>query len=139
MQAFSCSSLLAQPPETFRSSMSADENQRQLSNLWKMGRDGSLSPWSQAKAWGLKHAWELTHEGGQTHGRNTWIAERLCLEGKPRRHPSAQAISQLMSKMEDDEWFPGKICGSGSLGGRPSALSETNKAVVAKSAMALKE
>ena len=104
-----------------------------------MGRDGSLSPWSQAKAWGLKHARELTHEGGQTHGRNTWIAERLCLEGKPRRHPSAQAISQLMAKMEDDDWFPGKICGSGSLAGRPSALSETNKAVVAKSAMALKE
>ena len=101
--------------------MSADENQRRLSALWKTGRDGSLSPWSQTKAWGLKHAWERTHEEGQTHGRNTWIAERLYLEGKPRRHPSGQAIGQLLAKMDDDEWFPGKICGSGSLGGRPSA------------------
>ena len=62
------------------------------------------------------------------------------MEGKPRRHPSGQAIGQLLVEMmEDDNWFPGKIFGSGSLGGRPSALSETNKAVVANSAMALKE
>ena len=61
------------------------------------------------------------------------------MEGKPRRHPSGQAIGQLLEKMNDDDWFPGKICGSGSLGGRPSALNETNKAVIAKSAMALKE
>ena len=85
--------------------MSTEDHQRQLSTLWKTGRDGALSPWSQAKAWGLKHAWELTHEEGQTHGRNTWIAERLYLEGKPRRHPSGQAIGQLLAKMDDDEWF----------------------------------
>ena len=119
--------------------MSTEDHQRQLSTLWKTGRDGSLSPWSQAKAWGLKHAWELTHEKGQTYGLNAWIAERLYVEGKPKKHPTGQAIGQLLEKMKDDGWFPGKIGGGGSLGGRPSALSETNKAVIAKSAMALKE
>ena len=41
--------------------------------------------------------------------------------------------------MQDPDWFPGKLCGSGSLGGRPPVLSETNKSVIARSAMALKE
>ena len=43
-----------------------------------------------------------------------------------------------MKKMsDDDDWFPGKVYGS--LGGRPSAVSETNKSLVATSAMAMKE
>ena len=91
--------------------MSTEDHQRQLSTLWKTGRDGSLSPWSQAKAWGLKHAWELTREKGQTYGLNAWIAERLYVEGKPKKHPTGQAIGQLLEKMKDDGWFPGKIGG----------------------------
>lgn len=119
--------------------MAAEDNQRQLAAMWKTARSGNLSPWSQAKAWGLKHAWEVTHEDGQTYGRNAWIAERLCVEGSPKKKPSPQSIGQLLTKMDDPEWFPGKICGSGSLGGRPPVLSETNRAVIARSAMSLKE
>ena len=88
---------------------------------------------------GLKHAWEMIHADGQTYGRNAWIAERLHLAGSARKRPTPQSIGQLLTKMDDPEWFPGKICGSGSLGGRPHVLSETNKTVVARSAMALKD
>ena len=119
--------------------MSFDDSQRQLASMWKTARSGTLSPWSQALAWGLKHAWEMSHAEGHTYGRNAWIAERLYVEGTPKKRPSAQAIGQLLTKMDDPDWFPGKICGSGNLGGRPSVLSETNKAIIARSAMALKE
>ena len=33
--------------------MSIEENQRQLASLWKTARAGTLSPWSQAKAWAV--------------------------------------------------------------------------------------
>ena len=120
--------------------MPAEESQRQLALLWKTARAGTLSLWSQAKAWGLKHAWGLTHKDGTVHGRNTWIASHLYLEGgKAKKRPTGEAIGQLINKMTtDSEWFPGKIMGSGSLGGRPPALSETNQSVIARSAMALK-
>ena len=36
----------------------------------------------------------------------------------------------------DDDWFPGKVYGS--LGSRPPVLSETNKSIIAGSAMAMK-
>ena len=120
--------------------MPAEESQRQPVLLWKAARAGTLSPWSQAKAWGLKHAWELTHKDGTVHGHNTWTASHLYLEGgSTKKRPTGEAIGQLINQMTDSEWFPGKIMGSGSLGGRPPALSETNQCVIARSAMALKE
>ena len=87
----------------------------------------------------MKHAWEVTHEDKQTYRRSAWIAERLYVEGSPKKKPSPQSTGQLLTKMDDPEWFPGKICGSGSLGGRPLVLSETKRAVIARSAMSLKE
>ena len=70
--------------------MASGDDPRQLAAMWKTARNGNLSPWSQAKAWGLKHAWEITHTDGQTHGRNAWIAERLHVEGSPTKHPFPQ-------------------------------------------------
>ena len=62
----------------------------------------------------------------------------MYVQGPEKKHPTSEAVNQLIGKMTaDDDWFPGKIYGS--LGGRPSALSETNKAIVAGSAMAMKE
>ena len=47
-------------------------------------------------------------------------------------------VKKLIDKMTaDDDWFPGKVYGS--LGGRPPVLSETNKSIIAGSAMAMKE
>ena len=140
--------------------MSLEEQQRQLASLWVSGRAGTLGPWSQAKVWALKEVWTELHPH-TTHGRNTWIAskvsvikapdrgkgerkgkgngrgESMCM-GKGNLHPSEQAIGKLITKMEEGaEWFPGKRYGS--MGGRPSVLSETNKAIIARSAMALKQ
>ena len=130
-----------------------EQQQQQMASMWKSGRVGTLTPWSQAKVWALTVAWSELHPE-TTHGRNTWIASKVYVvqdpgrdgqTGKKRKgqsvgneHPSEQAIGKLIKKMEEDtEWFPGKFYGS--LGGRPSALSETNKAIIARSAMALKE
>ena len=52
--------------------------------------------------------------------------------------PTPDAVGQLIKKTtEDPDWFPGKIYGS--LGGRPPLVSETNKSIMANSAMAMKE
>jgi len=75
-----------------------------------------------------------------TYGRNKWIPDRLYVEGPGRRHPCNAAVFQFLEKVsEDPDWFPGKIGGSGSLGGRPSVLTETNKHIIAASTMVLKE
>ena len=133
--------------------MSLEEQQRQLASLWVSGRAGTLGPWSQAKVWALKEVWTELHPH-TTHGRNTWVASKASVIKAPGRgkgegkgkgkgrgesmrmgmgnlHPSEQAIGKLITKMEEDaEWFPGKRYGS--MGGRPSVLSETNKAVIAR-------
>ena len=116
----------------------SDDTQRQLSLLWTQGPVGHLTPWSQAKAWALAEVWSEQH-GTRTCGRNEWIAQRLYVKGPGDKHPPNAAISQLLKKIADDkDWFPGKIGGSGSLGGRPPVLSETNRRIIAASTMALK-
>ena len=114
-----------------------ESNQQELSQLWKKARqDGCMPPWQQAKVFGLKEAWEEMH-GDKTYGQATWIAERVYVQGTPKKHPSDTAVRKLLKKMEDDEdWFPGKVYGS--LGGRPAQIPDTNKAAMARSAMALK-
>ena len=125
--------------------MSFEEQQRQLASLWVSGRAGTLGPWSQAKVWALKEVWAELHPD-TTHGRNTWIASKVSVieapdrgkgegKGKGSLHPSEQAIGKLIAKIDEDaEWFPGKRYGS--LGGRPSVLSETSRTMFARSAMA---
>ena len=117
---------------------SFEEDQRELCQLWKKARkDGCMSPWQQAKAYGLSEAWEEMH-GDRVYGKATWIAERVYVQGPGRKHPTKEAVGQLIKKMtEDDDWFPGKVYGS--LGGRPSVVSETNKSAIATSAMAMKD
>ena len=96
-----------------------------------------MTPWQQARVFGLNEAWREVHEE-EEQGKLAWIAERVYVQGPGNKHPSRQAIHLLLKKMaEDDDWFPGKVYGS--LGGRPSAVSETNKSIIASSAMAMKE
>ena len=96
-----------------------------------------MTPWQQARVFGLNEAWQEVHEE-EEQGKLAWIAERVYVQGPGNKHPSRQAIHLLLKKMaEDDDWFPGKVYGS--LGGRPSAVSETNKSIIASSAMAMKE
>ena len=95
-----------------------------------------MTPWQQAKVFGLKEAWEEMH-GDKTWGKLPWIAERVVMQGHGKKQPSIEAVRKLLNKMADDEdWFPGKVYGS--LGGRPCQIPETNKSTIARSAMALK-
>ena len=115
--------------------MDHDDAQRALAQLWRQARDGSLTPWSQAKAWALREVWKETH-GDKTYGLLSHVASRLKKQGGGK--PSTSAVSQLYEKMDSDaDWFPGKFYGS--LGGRPCEISETNKSVIARSMMAFKE
>ena len=105
-----------------------ETEQRELAQLWKKARkDGCMSPWQQAKVFGLKEAWKEMH-GDKTYGQVAWITERVYVQGHPQKHPSDESVRKLLKKMDDDEeWFPGKVYGS--LGGRPSQVPETNKIV----------
>ena len=114
-----------------------EDEQRELSQLWKKARTGCMTPWQQAKVYGLKEAWEEMH-GDKIYGKAKWIADRVYVHGPENKHPSPEAVSALMQKMFDDgDWFPGKVYGS--LGGRPPVVSETNKSLIATSAMAMKQ
>ena len=121
--------LFVLPPWLSMASAFEDE-QRQLCQLWKKARkDGCMTPWQQAKAYGLNEAWQEMH-GETTYGKAKWISDRVYVQGRGQTHPSPEAIGQLIKKMTaDDDWFPGKVYGS--LGGRPSVVSETNKSVMA--------
>ena len=115
-----------------------EDEQRQLSQLWKRARkDGCMSPWQQAKVYALHEAWKEMH-GDKTYGKYEWIADRVYVQGPDNVHPSTEAITQLIKKMTDDEgWFPGKL--HGGMGGRPSVVTETNKAIIANSTMVMKQ
>ena len=73
-----------------------DHDQRELAQLWKRARkDGCMPPWQQAKVFGLKEAWEEMH-GDKTYGQLKWIAERVYVQGHPKRHPNHEAVRQLL-------------------------------------------
>ena len=91
--------------------MGCDEEEQKLSILWKTGKVGTLTPWSQCKVWALAEAWKIV-KPDTVHGRNTWIKDKVEVVTEDKRkktHPSEQAIGQLLAKMESDpHWFPGK-------------------------------
>ena len=118
-----------------RSSATHDTQQELLAVAWTKARRGTLTAWAEAKVWALREVFKEAH-GEKTYGRNTWIQTRVKKAGGG--NPSPEAIGQLLSKMDEDKtWFPGKRYGS--LGGRSKALSGANRAVIARSAMAMKE
>ena len=114
---------------------SFDSQQQLLAAAWTHAKRGTLTAWSEAKVWALREVYLEAH-GGKTYGLNAWIHTRVKKAGGG--NPSPEAIGQLLAKIDDDEaWFPGRRYGS--MGGRPKALSETNRGVIARSAMAMKE
>ena len=50
-----------------------------------------MPPWQQAKVFGLKEAWEEMHSD-KTYRQVTWIAERVYVQGHPKRHPHHEAV-----------------------------------------------
>ena len=111
-----------------------------LKEAWISGRQGNMSGQSQAKAWALREVWRDGH-GEKTYGMLTHIASKLYTSTPPRKkkeHPSVSALGQLFDKMDSDtEWFPGKS--DRARHGPAPAINGTNQAIIARSAMTMKE
>ena len=118
--------------------MAADK-QELLKEFWLGGKAGTLSAQQEARAWGLRSAWQEEH-GDTTYGMLPWIASKVwkIKEGNKRQeHPTKEAVRQLFEKIDNDpEWFPGK-CDRVQYGPAP-AITGTNQAVIARSAMNMK-
>lgn len=112
----------------------AAPDQDALRRLWLGGRSGSLSALSQARVWALREAWQETHDS--TYGMLAFICGKVQkVDGSP---VSQSGVYQLLERIDaDDAWFPGKIYRERS--GPKPALSGSNAALVAKSAMRIKE
>ncbi len=107
-----------------------------LEELWHGGREGSLSPLSQAKAWALREVWVDGEKGA--YGMLTGIAKKLKTVGASEGPPGKECVRKLFAKIDSDStWFPGKVYRERS--GPLPALSGTSKALIAKSAMRMKE
>jgi len=114
--------------------------QELLKEAWISGREGSMSGQTQAKAWALREVWKEEH-GETAYGMLIHIPSKLYTITPPRgkkEHPSPSALKQLFAKMDHDgDWFPGK---SDQVKHGPApALNGTNQAIIARSAMNLKE
>ena len=114
--------------------------QQVLKEAWLGGREGMMSGQTQAKAWALREAWQDEH-GEKTYGMLTHIASKLYTitpARKKKEHPTPSALSQLFDKIDNDkEWFPGKNYGA-KFGPDP-AINGTNQAIIARSAMNMKD
>ena len=74
--------------------------------FWTSGKKGSLSPWSQAKVWALATLGE-EYKLGLSHAD---ISRKVWTVGRPRKHPSKQAIRKLHVQFRNDGgWFPEKL------------------------------
>ena len=118
----------------------AVSRQELLKEAWLGGRQGNMSGQTQARAWALREVWKDEH-GEKTYGMLTHIASKLYTitpSRKKREHPSPSALSQLFDKMDNDkEWFPDKSVQAKH--GPAPAINGTNQAIIARSAMNMKE
>ena len=82
-----------------------------LRKAWKDAADGYLSPYEQMKACVLHDVLkEIGHDipYGLRDGKPNcqWIADRVVLNGKERKHPERQSIKDLVAKIQaDKDWF----------------------------------
>ena len=109
-------------------------HQDTLKNAWTGGRHGNMSALNQAKAWALREAWRDLK--GSDWGVQTYVRKKVVkIGGGP---PSESALNQFFAKIDADaEWFPGKS-NQEQFGPKP-LLNGTNRAIVARSAMAMAE
>ena len=99
--------------------------------FWTSGKKGSLSPWSQAKVWALATLGE-EYKLGLSHAD---ISRKVWTVGRPRKHPSKQAIRKLHVQFRNDgEWFPGKRSEAGEKRG-PKRKFTPQKQLAVKRAM----
>jgi hypothetical protein len=100
---------------------------------WVSGKEGSLAPWAQAKAWALMTV-SKTKRLELSDGD---IAEQVTKVGGG--HPTKQGIAKLRANIEaDPSWHPGKVSESAKKRGPKAKLTDQKKKAIARSAMALK-
>ena len=105
-----------------------------MGSEWMSGKQGSLSPWSQAKVWALLHV----RDSMQLELPYSAIARSVSKIGGG--HPTKQAIS-LMHKLilVDKDWYPGKVTEGAQKRGPKIKFTKGKKRAVALSAMSLKK
>ena len=119
----------------------AMSRQELLREAWVGGMVGCMSGQTQAKAWALREAWKDEH-GDTTYGMLTHIASKLHVISPPRakkEHPTISALFQLFQKIDSEKegWFPGKSYQKKR--GPDSVINGTNRSVIARTGMTLKE
>ena len=115
-------------------SLDGAQKQEVLRTLWLEAKTGALPAREQAKAWALREAWR--DSGKAEHGMLTYIAGKLIKSDGEA--PQSEAVKKLFGKIDgDDDWFPGKA--NYEKMGAPALLTRTNRALIARSAMALKQ
>ena len=76
-----------------------------LESLWKSGREGTLSPLEQLRAWALFTVQK--EDGGEEAVNYAAIAARVTKVGGGE--PTREAIRQHIERVEKDpDWYPGK-------------------------------
>lgn len=112
----------------------ASDRETILSEAWLGGRGGTLSGKEVARAWALRQVWR--DDGKTEHGMWAYIASKVWKVGGG--HPQGEAVKKLLVKIDNDPtWYPGK--NSDTTPGPKSPISGTNQALIAQSAMAMKE
>ena len=119
----------------------AVSRQTVLKEAWLSGMMGRMSGQTQAKAWALRELWKEEH-GDKIYGMLTHIASKLHVISPPRakkEHPTNSALLQFFEKIDNDEegWYPGK--NDQKKRGPDPAINGTNRNVIARSAMTMKE
>jgi len=114
--------------------MTDDSLQDVLKKAWCGGRKGHLSALSEARAWALREVWQ--DDGKTDYGMCTYIAGKVKKIGGG--NPTRSAMRQFFEKLDEDpDWYPGKNLQE--TFGPPSVITPRNQAIVARSAMAMKE
>ena len=112
----------------------AESLQDLLRKAWRGGREGNLSALEEARAWALREVWQ--DDDKPDYGMHTYIAGKIVKIGGG--HPGRAAVRQFFARVDaDPEWYPGKS--TQVQFGPASVISPTNQAIVAWSAMAMKE
>jgi hypothetical protein len=112
----------------------ADASKGNLETLWQSGRNGSMCPLEQLRAFAYRAV--MRELGVPEHGMYTKIAAKVVKVGGGA--PTGQALSDFFGKVDEDpEWFPGKVYRKRN--GPPPALNGAKRQCVARSAEALKK
>lgn len=112
----------------------AESLQDLLEKAWRGGRVGYFSALEESRAWALRQVWKDYHK--PEYGMHTYIAGKIKKIGGG--HPGRAAVLKFFDKVDaDPKWFPGKS--TQTQFGPSSVITPTNQAIVARSAMAMKE